>query len=230
MKKSHLKLFFSSLFTVGLVGTSVGATFALFTDTAETKVEVRSGKLDVSAEIKNLLTYSCEANEDGDRIDEHDKKYISKQTAVQGVFTNGGTATLSGDESESSTLTLERITPGDRVVFDLSLGNESTVDIQYRIFYRAVGENMDLVKGLTTKINLGNSTHTYEGLTKYESEWTLASPTDALVAVSFDIELPIAKGNIYQSRSASYLIGIEAVQGNADVPTGETVQTTSEGA
>lgn len=230
MKNKKKSIIASGLFALALAATSVGTTFALFTDRADSKIDVKAGIVDVSASIKDFTTYSAEANEtDGDRIDENGRKYISKVTEVAGVFTNSGTAEVSSTTT-SSVVDLKRITPGDRVTFNVELGNASNVDIKYRVFYRVVGEDLDLAKAMSTTLTLGNNKETLVGLYKYESPWTLLKPTDTLPNVAFDIELPINKGNEYQDKSAQYMLGIEAVQGNASLTDGKTVSTIYEDA
>ena len=208
----HIKmLLLPALAAVAFAGVSVGATFALFTDKAEASIEIESGKIKVSSTISDFVTYSAEANANGDRIDENGYKYISKQTEVAGVFTNGG---LGG--YEGSHIALARITPGDRVTFNIGLGDESNVTFKYRVVYKVVSQDTTLAKALVTKANFTGEEETYAGLLEFTSTWETA-PVTGLggKSFSFDIELPIDKSNNYQDKSVDFVFSVEAVQGNA---------------
>jgi hypothetical protein len=214
MKKVTKSILVSTLLAVAFGALSVGSTFALFTSQSKTEINVGSGKIDVSSSISNFKTYSCEANADGDRTDENNNKYISKETEVSGIFTNSGTAGF-----ENSTITLSRVTPGDRVTFDIGFANNSNVNFKYRGVYRLVSEDKTLAKGLVTKTNLFavNEVVAYNGLLEGESDWKtwIYGSEEVLPTISFDIELPIDKNNTYQNKEAQFIFTLQAVQGNA---------------
>ena len=201
----------------GAIGT--GATFALFTSEAETDIVIGAGKVAVSFTPSGLKTYSVEAKAGGDRIDERGGEYISKETAVNGKFTNGGTAAYA-----DGVFTLDKITPGDRITFDVTLANQSTVNIKYRLVYAFVGNDLTdttLARGLVTTTDLSGAEDpvTYKGLKTFRSEWIelAANAAPEQTDYSFDIELPVDKGNEFQQKSARFTMYAEAVQGNADV-------------
>ena len=196
----------------GAIGT--GATFALFTSEAETDIVIGAGKVAVSFTPSGLKTYSVEANPSGDRTDERGGKYISKLTTVQGTFTNGGTAAYA-----DGVFTLDKITPGDRITFTATLANQSNVNIKYRLVYAFGGEDTTLARGLVTKTNLSGEVETYAGLKTFRSSWIELDASEApeQTSYSFDIELPVDKGNEFQQKSARFSMYAEAVQGNADV-------------
>ena len=222
MNKKLLKpIITSGLLALAFGAIGTGATFALFTDNAEAEINIAAGKVAMSLTPEALTTYSAEANADGDRIDERGSKYISKLTTVQGVFTNGGTAAYA-----DGVFTLDKITPGDRVTFTATLANASTVNIKYRLVYVLDSTDTKLATGLVTKMDLSGTTETYAGLKTFRSEWIAlaanASPEKA--SFSFDIELPIDKGNEYQEKTARFSLYAEAVQGNADVENDPVVE------
>ena len=213
MNKITKPIIVSALSALAFGAVGVAGTFALFTDNTETAISAQAGIVDVGLNASNLATYSAEANAQGDRIDERGAKYISKPTAV-GTFTNGGTASLEG-----GALTMRKLTPGDRVTFEAGLVNHSNVAIKYRLVYKFTGTNGVLAQGLVTKTNISGSAKTYEGLREFVAPWTFLEAGAALpsTAITFDIELPINRGNDYQGKEASFSLYVEAVQGNAYV-------------
>ena len=227
MKAKNLKpIIISALLAVGFGATTVGTSFALFTDSAETNINVTAGKVDVSGELKGLTLYSAEANAEGTVLDENNAKYsLVEQT---GTFKNGGTAVIN---AAKDTLTLTNITPGDKVAFTFDLGNESNVNIKYRFGYEVVNEGelnslayLDLVKGLETTIG----TEKFSGLKTYKSAWADVAANATLSDVDFSIYLPMNKDNRYQSKRAKIRVFVEAVQGNAVTTDGKVVETIEE--
>lgn len=212
MKKHVRNILVPSLTALAFGVLSIGTTFALFTSEAKTKMNIESGKLNVAAAISNFRTYSAEAHVGGDRIDENQHEYISKQTAVNGVFTNGGEASY-----ENSQIALQRITPGDRITFDVSLSDDANISFKYRIVYKVTSQDNSLAKALVTKTDIyGGQEETYSGLLELTSCWEEAQANDLDdLEFSFDIELPIDKGNYYQEKEVEFALAIEAVQGNA---------------
>ena len=216
MKIQKRKIVAPLLAAIGFAALTVGTTFALFTDKAEVQIQVSAGTVSVTASAGSLHTYSCVGDPvNGDRVDENNNKYSSVATAVEGVFTNKGTAALG---SGNNTLNLVNISPGDRVTFDVSMASTSNIEYKYRYTFKSTSANDDLVKGLVTKMTVGTASPiTYTGLKEYKSDWVgPVEPTVIAATVAhFDIELPIDKGNEYQGLSGSFVVTIEAVQGNA---------------
>jgi hypothetical protein len=216
-KKNFKPMIISALLAIGFGATSVGTSFALFTDHADTAINVTAGKVDINLESSALHTFSAEY--DGvstDRVDENGNKYQSKATAVEGTFTNGGQATLA-----NNVLTLTHITPGDRVTFTAALSDSSNVDFKYRVVFEAkavgTGDKM-LAAGMRIISNMSGTSTTYDGLDKYVSPWVLHEyDANATLAktFNFDLELPIDAGNEYQDKAIEYAFHVEAVQGNA---------------
>lgn len=194
LKKS---IILSSLAAIAFGGVAIGTTYALFTSKAETNVTIASGKVDVKATIKNLVTYSG-VNMIGDPdVD------VLEETAVQGTFTNGGTATINGN-----TVILDKLTPGDKVTFDVVIHNDSTV----KTMYRSVAEvsNDGLFDGLIIKIDDKELS-----AEKVKSEYVDLAVGSEDVTVEVSIELPSNTTDSYQDKKCEFSYNVEAVQGNA---------------
>jgi len=203
-----------------------GSTFALFTSEATASVAVTSGKVKIEASLGQPTLYSADATlTEGDlagtilATDEENGKYagtyyFKEQT---GAFANGGTASKDGN-----TLTLDRMTPGDKVKAGLAITNSSNVKIKYRLTLEAHAtgknnetnkENAELLKVLKVKF----FDKTYTGLQKFVSAWMYrdAVTTSEQLDTGLEIELPLEAGNDYQGLTVSYTILVEAVQANA---------------
>ena len=231
MKAKNLKpMIISALLAVGFGASTVGTSFALFTDSAETNINVTAGKVDINATLRDVVTYSAEADSQGTLVDENNNKYVHVEqapTIVGGVvtkynFVNGGYATIT-----DNVLDLVNITPGDKINFGFDLSNTSNVSFKYRFYYKVLEENFDLSKGLETSLKVGSGEWTkYVGLEEYRSTWQLQEATATLENLDFSIELPINAGNVYQAKNAKILIAFEAVQGNAFTTDAGLVKTT----
>ena len=206
MRKIQKNLVLSMATAAALLSFSVGATFALFTDRSETAISMGAGQIDTTASLSLLGTWSAKADANGGLVDEYGEKYILEAQDL-GSFVNGGSASVSG-----TTLSMERITPGDKVSFRLSLTNESTVNIQARLKITVPEEDyllasvLDFTFGQTTK----------RGVAAYYSAWTnMVQGVDTSETFDFAFYMPIDADNLYQGSSAHYTFAIEAVQGNA---------------
>ena len=185
----------TSLMSVAMLATiASGATYALFTSEDTTNIAVTAGKVDLTANIVNVETWSLEND-------------YSAAGRSDGSFTMGGSALVSG-----STVTLDRIVPGDRVKFKVAGTNNSNVNIQYRVSIQAK-DTYKLLEGLKIEIN-GNI---YSSLYGYKTAWASLNPGTAFEDIEISIELPKEAGNEYQDLTANLVILVEAVQGNAEV-------------
>jgi hypothetical protein len=145
-------------------------------------------------------------------------------------------------------LTLNNITPGDSVVFDIDIENKSNVDVLYRLGIARVADEKDednntktamLLSQLEYKIStvtvdsegkekLTNLTN-YDsiiGINSYYSAWKEWEGTDSKT-VRVEVSLPITVGNNYKDiANSSVNFTVEAVQGNAyvDDDNEETIQ------
>lgn len=222
MKK---KIILSSVVTIALCLTLIaGSTFALFTSSAEVTFVVNSGTVDVSATPGTLQLFSVKEVVGGTIVDEFGGTYEYEEKTS--AFSNGGTATLTGN-----VLTIDRMTPGDKVVLPITMKNHSNVAAKYRVKIVPVdGASMELItlgagddtKGLKV---YGGDTNTF----KFDFEGDAIVGTFKLMAagteegtevenVAVVLEMPVTTGNEFQNKEASFKVVIEAVQANAASP------------
>ena len=130
------------------------------------------------------------------------------------TFENGGTATLNADGK----LVLERVTPGDKVVFDVVMENNSNVNIQYRVKWTTESKLAEVLEMTVVETDVKENV----GI------WTMwQTPADEAAKykrTTVTLELPVEVGNEYQTAEAEIYIYVEAVQGNGVV----TVETAEE--
>ncbi len=211
MKKANIIV--PALLTIAACGGIIaGSTYALFTSESKVNIAVTSGKVDVVATISDLATYSGKANSlTGDLTADEANIVLTDE---QGTFSNGGTAKI-----ENNALILDKMTPGDKVTFKISVANNSTVASKYRTLIKEEG-GTGLFEGL--KFTIGESS--VVGRTKWKELPANAAAEGTNVA-TFDcsVSLPSNAGNEYQGKNANILFSVEAVQGNVQTyvyPTG----------
>lgn len=213
MKK---KVLLSSFLTIALCFSLIaGSTFALFTSQSEVNIAVTAGKVEMVANIEDFKLYSVEANENGTVVDENGGKYEYVER-TDGKFINGGTAVLNG-----SVITLDNITPGDKISFGIDGINNSDVTVQSRYIIQCAGDEA-LMKGLLVYID-GVA---YPALKSYTSAWTALEVGTSITDtknIEIVVELPVTAGNEYQDKTTSINVLVEAVQGNAVVSDSQTI-------
>ena len=208
MNKKKLKLLavpiaVASASVIGIVS----GTLAYFTSIDKATVSIEAGQVKVDLSVTDLKTYSLGV----------------EQTA--GKFENGGSATLSGNA-----LTLNLITPGDKVTFKVNVTNNSNVDMKYKVAVaygvevtgvgrtdagKVVQHAGDTVTG-TAKLS--------HGLTVVETfaddYVTALASTKGTVVLSKEvsIELPTTAGNEYQGAMSTIYIDVDAHQNNEYIP------------
>lgn len=216
MKKRNLKpVILSTLVALGLGATAVGTTFALFTDRADTKIDVLAGIVDIDQEI--TITSVSELN--GVAVAKTGNEYINSV---------GGKTYINADGK----LVLERWVPGDKAVLEAVYTNHSNVDIKTK-FSVSKGQlddtkpNLDEVLEITYDVIAQNgSPITQDNF----DQWTkVESSVETISKIKITIEFPdgddgeILYGdenadNPYQDGNAVYQFSQEAVQGNAHTP------------
>lgn len=192
----------ASLGAIAIAGSVIaGSTYALFTSESKTNIAIVAGKVSVLASINegSLKTYSGvdltgNVEDDEDRI---------QPTEILGTFTNGGTASISGN-----TLNLNRMVPGDKVTFDIVVKNESNVRVLYRTLLSY--EDNGLFKGLNVTVG-GEALSSNNLVTSYTK---LEVGSDDIV-IPVVIAFPTDAGNEYQEKKCDISFAVEAVQGNA---------------
>ena len=229
MKK---KVLLSSIATIALCLCLIaGSTFALFTSTSDVNISVTAGNVKMDAAVAITKVESVMPDDNGNIVDEFGGKYSYlhvDDTEDDGfVFKNGGTAVLS-----DTVVTLDKITPGDKVTLQITGANTSDVLIQYRYkldYYvdqevaAATGleYSEDLMKGLlftvTDTVNTAYNVSDVKYMETYTSPWTALEVGDDIAPVDIVIELPVTAGNIFQNKSTMIRVLVEAIQGNANV-------------
>ena len=214
-KRTKISLVLSSAAAILLAGSIMaGGTYALFTSESKTNIAVNSGKVDVSATIDGLTTYT---GEDLTGVVEDDESKIKPSTEYEslqnGQFMNGGTASY---DEVSNTLTLDKMTPGDKVTFNINLtNNDSNVKFKYQTIISCESDD-GLLSGLEFKIN---STK-FDGLNN-KSDWIDGDGLTTSV-LNCSVFLPCNAGNEYQGKSCKVSYTIKAVQGNASTSNPDT--------
>lgn len=180
-----------------------GATFALFTSESKVNIAVTSGKVDVRAYIDEttLSLYSPKGINavTGEITDD-------TNAATNVAFYNGGTATLS-----DNTLTLDKISAGDEVTFDIVVTNYSNITAKFKTTYTAEGDS-ELIEELDV----------YAGETQGYVQLNAAAEGGTVVnTLHCYVKLPTTA--TAQGKTASISFAVNAVQGNADVDMDDSV-------
>ena len=187
------KTFLGAVLSIALCASLIaGATFAIFTSESKVNIAVTSGTVKVTATVSDLNATSPE-------------KITSEGTVVGGYvagFTNGGSADYNGNE-----ITLANVTPGDKVTFNITVNNQSTVKVQYRTRVVASEDN-----GLFGALKIKIGDYTGMGI----STWEALEVNSADKVLACEIELPTTAADEYQGKTCKIAFTVEAVQGNAE--------------
>lgn len=234
-----------------------GSTFALFTDEHKFNIAVTSGDVEIFASAEIVGVYSAkEAKTDAEKalvpekreddpylVDEYDNFYFHEEQSdsyvkdSEGVITYGKFYNDGDVQFNDGVLTLNRITPGDRVDVTIHIENRSNVAFVYR--YKLISNNTNLATGMVVTID----DTPYESLAVWTSDWKEAihapngegDSTNPEIDKTISIELPVYAGNEYQSeyvdhpndekpeesrvatgeQKVEYTLIVEAVQSNA---------------
>ena len=212
MKK---KILISSIAVIALCLCLIaGSTFALFTDKNEVSIVITSANVDLEANVGDLTLYSAQANVNGNLKDENGNKYSHQLQS--GKFSNGGTASYNKDSME---LSIERMTPGDKISFPISATNKSDVAIQYRYVIKCTDAATAqlLTRGENSMFfTVSNYPIVVKGQ-EFISNWEVLQPGQNMPETIVTFELPVAAGNEFQNKEANFIITIEAVQANGVV-------------
>lgn len=202
--KTRKSILLASIAVVCFGAIAAGSTYALFTSKAETNVTVTTGKVSLTKSISDIKLYS---------LDNGEQKQLDSSSTE---FTSGASFKY---DTTTGAVTLDKFLPGDKVTFKITITNESNVNIKYRTVYKVLEDN-GLFNGLKVTINSAE----FDGYTtesNYEA-WNLNDTSTKTLDVS--IELPEEVDNQYSSKSTSFSINAEAIQGNAKT---EEVDTTT---
>ena len=227
--KKKAKVILTSVLSAGAaLALTVGTTVALFTSRSETNIAVTTGKVKVQANTKNVKLYSLlDATQFVDQIVELDEGekvvatvdgsdyYYEEQSGTS--FANSGTAVLTNGD-----LAIDRMTPGDKVKFDIGFKNTSNVDIKYRLKVECTSSNIkdiEFFNQLEINFSYINAEYSMTGFESYTSNWTLLDVNSLVQEFDMNVEilLPADTDDSFQSMSTGMKFSIEAVQGNANV-------------
>ncbi|MCQ2802900.1 MAG: SipW-dependent-type signal peptide-containing protein [Bacilli bacterium] len=204
------KLFAPILSIAALAAVSIGATYALFTDKKEAKVDITAGKVKVAL--------SGEVTEAESRYLD-DNPYDALISSTSAIYENGNTASLEVGDDGNLTLELDRMTPMDDITVGLTIENASNVDMKWRL---VIDLTDDLIPALEIKIDDNDyssaivpahivtswSEVVHPSETDLEdSDLYIAFPDHDSIDPNFD--------NQYQGKTGHIKISVEAVQGNA---------------
>ena len=220
MNKKNIKpLIMSSLAALSLGSLSVAGTFALFTDNAETAINIGSGKVIVG----NAMTIQSVSSFGGVK----DSNTIESSNKVA-HYANGGQINVNDTANETGTITIARWTPGDRAVFRTAPTNDSDVSIKVRLKVVISGELAPALVMKVFKVGESDPTCAATGERTLVTDWAEVAPNGSLAAFDLDIAFPDHdngqilfgadnKDNKYQNKGAVIKVSYEAVQANADV-------------
>ena len=203
MKK---KILLTSLLSIVMcLSLVIGATMALFASRSEEDIAITSGRVDVAAKIVGLTTYSKDVQ-------------ISEEEVAEGAFENGGKASFDGD-----TVSLDRVSPGDRVVLRIDIANSSSIPSMQRVTL-ACRKGEALFGQLLVGIGDNGTDFTYYG--SYASAWEdVAASGEGAASTStvyVSVELPAYATENWQDMECDISLAVEAVQGNASVSEGKS--------
>ena len=199
------KIILTSVLTIMLcLSLIAGSTFAIFEAKSEINIAVTSGKLDITAVTSDLKAYSRDAARD---VTTADGKSVA-------TFANGGVATLEGGNLE-----VDKITPGDRVSFLITVNVESTIAMKHNVSWTSEGE---LMQYLTTSIQRverqADGSYAPATNTVTTNGWELWTGAESETIVYLvEVGMDISVGNEAQNKTASIDFMFQAVQANADV-------------
>lgn len=183
---------------LAMLAVSAGTTFALFTSKASSQIDINAGKVEVTSVLSNLKLYSGEWNSTSG-------EYDYPEVTSEGHFRNLGTAELIGDDK----IEVVKMSPMDRIEFDLTYSNGSTILAKIRSVFKTV-EDDGLLSAL--KVNIDNEE--FFG-SEIRTDWVITEVGSEDVTKHVSIELPEEAGNEYQTLSSVFEFDIEAIQANA---------------
>mgnify|MGYP005783499693 FL=1 len=192
------KIVLTSLLTVAMcLSLIVGATFALFGSESKKNIAVTSGKIDVSAKIVSLDTYS-------------------RGTATQnGEFANGGSAEIDADNAG---VTVDRMSPGDKIVVKIDVENNSNIAYRQRATLKFERGTEDFFGQLLVGVSEDGGEYDY--FSSYATEWTYheanTTGTPEVSSMYISVELPEYVSENWQDKSCDITFAVEAIQGNAE--------------
>ena len=193
MKK---KVLMSSIVTIVLCLTLIaGSTYALFTDREDVNIAVTTGTVDIDTKIPELRYWS----QLGKVLPQSGAKFVEGKNEIE----------------------VKYMVPGDVLEFDIVVGNNSNVAVDYRTVLGVTSEYDNILwSGLVKEFRVNGELITYseDENGNLASAWSLlekdANGED--IKVSVKIYLPKEAGNEYQNTSCKFFYYVEAIQANHD--------------
>ena len=191
---------------LAMLAVSAGTTFALFTSKASSQIDINAGKVEVSSVLSNLQLFSGAWNDSTGQYD-------YPEVTSEGHFRNLGTAELVGTDK----VEVERMSPMDRIEFDLTYSNSSTILTKVRTVFKAV-EDDGLLPAL--KVTVGDEEFAGREM---RTAWVVTEVGSEDVTKHIKIELPEEAGNEYQTLTSVFSFDVEAIQANAHTFDGDAL-------
>ena len=165
MKKKTLV---SSIITIALCFSVIaGSTYALFTDRKDLDVSVTAGNVELTAyyDTDSMQTWSVVNPILSDLGATSSNNFVTSDVRTDGEFDNGGTAKFEIDAQNLSTsVVIDRMTPGDVAKFKIDVTNLSNVNVQYRVrlISRGIDGYTDLTPALVTTAYIDGFNYTLD--------------------------------------------------------------------
>ncbi len=190
------KVILSSILSLVLcLSLLAGGTFALFTSESQSNIAVNAADVEVVATLSNFAT----------------ETKLNPEFKGTTTFENNGTVNY---DVVTNKLTLDAMSPGDLVKFDVNIENKSNIDVSYRVKVTYAGELGDVLEAYITLPDSTAETKTKLTSTDIATEW-LNFDNGNTVTLPMSIELPYTVGNAYERKSAEIVVSVQAVQKNA---------------
>lgn len=214
--KSYKKQLLTSVAAIGVSAALIsGATFALFSGESKTNIAVTSGKVKVIASITGLEAYSAKWD-DATNTYVNDTLKADDESGFKYTFANNGEVVY---DAESNYLTIDRITPGDGVKLQISVVNESTVDIRYQTrVIISYPEDTKVKLGEALDITVDGKETKSAGIA-YVTGWSEPiAKSQTIDDISVEISMPW-EIEAYEGLNCDIAVTVYAIQGNASADT-----------
>ena len=187
-----------------------GATFALFLTESHVDAGLTTGKIELKAMVSAVEVYSPSwIGEDGSILDPTNGANTETNT-----FKNGGSATV---DASGQTLALQGVSGGDQATFTLSVKNNSTIHIRYRVVLQCQTPNgiaEEESKFLFSKLNVTYAGATRSGIVYYASEWKDLAAQAEIADETVSVALPATADAACFGKTTALRYSVEAVQSN----------------
>jgi hypothetical protein len=217
MKKPTKSIVTSTLLAVAFGALSVGSTFALFTSQSQTEIDIQSGIVNVESKA-TLVNYSSSV--DGTNHDFGAEETSYSNDKVGNLF-----------KIQGSTVTIDKMVPGDSLTIKLTALNKSNVETKTRfmVAHSTDGTKKDLFPALKFSFSDGTLTPA-DIFTWQDNNAAQDSAGDNLYGDGLLVTITLPdndngqilfgsanQDNQYQDSACSIAFSLQAVQGNAAI-------------